>query len=249
MDSISKHWAAAESARGRLPEFYQNKYLTKRGDTLIKPSTRDIYKIRRLAKCMLHEVGHWTSSNKLWQATLAVVKDTCTKYEYGRLILFLACNLRSSSHSISFTGFIRTSLEDALAGAGFPSYRYIPSQQLGCATRKAFPEFIKLNEVHCATVLEYDLGTYTAELGRMARHQAARRFFYLHFDIRGSINIKPRRNLTGIGAGLQTNADVLAYIMQVGKLSLRDVQHLSHVSRSEGYPRGGSRAQSSSSIH
>ncbi|KZO94261.1 hypothetical protein CALVIDRAFT_228840 [Calocera viscosa TUFC12733] len=55
---------------------------------------------------------------------------------------------------------------------------------------------------------------------------------FLHCILKANVCIQPRFDLTAIGIGVQRNFDIVTQIVETGKLSLRDVQHLSATSKS-----------------
>ncbi|KZT51873.1 hypothetical protein CALCODRAFT_112216 [Calocera cornea HHB12733] len=86
-------------------------------------------------------------------------------------------------------------------------------------------EWLPRNSANEFSVIEFHFGHYIHHLEHLCSQAVPH--FDIHFDIQGQISMARRQNLKALGIGLQTHPDLVAQIVEVGKLSLRDVERLS----------------------
>jgi len=91
-------------------------------------------------------------------------------------------------------------------------------------------EMAELSDVHYSSVIMLDTDKSVNRL-QIGNHLVLPEG-QIDWDFEGHIELQGRDGLHSIGTGLLSNSDIAAQIIEIGKLSLRDVQHLSATCKS-----------------
>ncbi|KZT51870.1 hypothetical protein CALCODRAFT_512428 [Calocera cornea HHB12733] len=141
------------------------------------------------------------------------------------VLLIVLCNLHSPSHMISvhadLTPTIKT-MEGVTTLREYHSSTVAPRRY-----QDGVP--LDLSEAHDATVV--DLRRFMDGMQTLKGSCPPPKRCTFQCDIRGTVSIQRRPKTTALGRVLVSNFDVVSQIADIGKLSLRDIQHLAAASK------------------